>query len=60
MTKNLIILMVAIVILFAGPWATIASINTLFGTEIPVNLSTWFSSLWLGMLVGGGVKAASK
>ena len=60
MTKNLIILMVAIVILFAGPWATIVSINTLFGTTIPINLSTWFASLWLGMLVGGGVKAASR
>ena len=60
MTKNLIILILAVMIIFAGPWATIVSINTLFGTAIPVNISTWFASLWLGMLVGGGVKAASK
>ena len=33
------------------PIFTINAINTLFGTEIPINFWTWLSALWLQALV---------
>jgi len=42
-------------LIFIVPFATINSINTLFGTDIPMTVNTWFSALWLGIIVGGGL-----
>lgn len=60
MTKNILIILMIALLIVCAPIATIVSINALFGTSISVNLYTWMSALWLGSLVGGGVKAASK
>ena len=53
---NLLIAIVAIVLIIAGPLATIASLNTLFLLDIPFNVFTWMSVLWLALIVQGGVK----
>lgn len=46
-------------ILFLGPLATIAALNTLFpALAIPYNIWTWLSALWLGALVSGGLVSA--
>jgi hypothetical protein len=60
MTKNILIILMIVLLIVCAPIATIVAINTLFGTSISVNLYTWMSALWLGGLVGGGAKAASK
>jgi len=33
--------------IFVVPFLSIWSCNTLFNTEIPYSLKTWFASLWL-------------
>jgi len=50
------VLFVLLVVLILGisPLITIWSINTLFHTNIPINLYTYFASLWLTGLVAGG------
>ncbi len=43
-----------------GPVFSIWSLNVLFGLAIPVTLKTYFSALWLNMVVYGAAAAASK
>lgn len=47
-------------IIIAAPIASIASVNTLFGTEIPVNFTTFFAAMWLNIVVGGGMYMSKK
>lgn len=49
LTIGLILALLVLVLL--SPFITIASVNTLFGTMIPYNVTTWFSSLWLTVCV---------
>ncbi len=42
------LIVLAIVLIVAGPLVTIWSLNTLFNLGIPMNLATWFATLWLG------------
>jgi hypothetical protein len=42
-----VLLLIVAAIIF-GPLLTIWAINTLFGTQIPFTLSTWFAALLLG------------
>lgn len=58
--KLTILAVIIIAIIIAGPLATIASLNTLFGLGIEVTFSTWLSALWLAMVVGGAVHKAGK
>jgi len=51
--KYLIIAVIVIAIVVLMPFATIWSINTLFGLTIPFTLDTWLASLILGSVVGG-------
>jgi hypothetical protein len=51
--KYLIIAVIVIAIVVLMPFATIWSINTLFGLTIPFTLDTWLASLILGGVVGG-------
>lgn len=48
-----------IVILCVGPLFTIWSLNCLFGTEIPVNFSTYCAVVWL-MTILHGIKLGYK
>ena len=34
-----------------GPVLTILSLNTLFSLTIPLNIWTWLSTLWLGIVL---------
>jgi hypothetical protein len=61
-TKLMIILgflVALIVILCVGPLFTIWSLNLLFGTEIPVNFSTYCAVVWI-MTVLHGIKLSYK
>ena len=40
-------------IIFVGPIFTIWSLNTLFGTEIPIDFKHWVAVLWLATLLRG-------
>ena len=55
----LFFLVALIAILCVGPLFTIWSINCLFGTEIPVNFSTYCAVVWL-MTVVHGIKLGYK
>lgn len=48
-----------LVLLFISPFISIWSINTLFGTNISINLWTYLAALWLTGLVAGS-KVGSK
>ncbi len=46
-----VVLIIAVIVF--GPMLTIWALNTLAGSNIPINLATWFAALWLGALLGG-------
>lgn len=51
--KYLIIALLVIAFVVIMPYATIWSINTLFGLTIPFTFDTWCASLILSGVVGG-------
>ena len=54
MTKILLMLALAVIVIVLGPVATIWSLNTLFPVlAIPYTFDTWLSALILGGVVGG-------
>lgn len=52
MNKIILVVLVLIAVI-AVPLLTIASINTLFGTEIAYGLKEWASALFLGSIISG-------
>ncbi|KKK98746.1 hypothetical protein LCGC14_1467250 [marine sediment metagenome] len=50
------VLLIIAVIMF-GPIITIWALNTLIGSSIPVNLATWFATLWLASLVASSSRS---
>lgn len=60
MIKLLLIILVAIAVIIAGPLITIWSLNTLFHTAIDSNSDTWFAMLWLQMIIGAAAANKSK
>jgi len=57
----LVLIILAIIVFIFAPMITIWSLNTIFGMSIPVNIATWFATLWLGMVVSSGaLKSSSK
>lgn len=53
MKTTAFIILFAIALVVLAPFATIWSINTLFGLAIPFTFDTWLASLILGGVVGG-------
>ena len=53
------IILLVVVLLFLSPFISVWSINTLFHTNIPINLWTYLAALWLTGLVAGS-KVGSK
>lgn len=53
------LILLVVVLLFLSPFISIWSINTLFHTNIPINLWTYLAVLWLTGLVAG-TKVGSK
>jgi hypothetical protein len=53
------LLLIALAIIVCGPLVTIWAINLLFGLTIPMNIGTWFASLWLGGIVGNASRVWS-
>ena len=51
--NNALIALVVLAILIAAPLATIASINVLFGTAIPFELTSWLAAFWLTAVFAG-------
>ena len=49
-----LLLLLVVLLLGISPLITIWSVNTLFHTDIPINLYTYSASLWLTGLVAGG------
>ena len=45
------VVLIVLGILFFAPLVTIWSLNMLFGLSIPIKLSTWFATLWLGTII---------
>lgn len=60
MSKVVLIVIFAGLVLWLAPLASIWSINTLFGTTIPFTFSTWAASLILGSVVGGQAMVSFK
>jgi hypothetical protein len=56
-TDALVLFVILIVILvIVCPFITIWAINTLFNTNIPMNIWTYMATLWLsGLVAGAGV-----
>ena len=54
----LIWLAILIAMIIFGPFATIWSINTLFGTTIAFTFETWLATVWLSMVTFGNVVSA--
>lgn len=50
--KVIAIIVVVVLLIILGPGLTIFSMNTLFGLAIEFNFYTWFSTIWLGLIVG--------
>ena len=60
-TLALIVLIVLLgAIIGFGPIITIWSLNTVFGTTIAYNFTTWFGTLWLGGIVAGAARSTTK
>ncbi len=53
------VILLVVVLLFLSPFISIWSINTLFGTNISINLWTYLAALWFTGLVAGS-KVGSK
>lgn len=60
-TKLLLIIAFAILLVIVGPVATIWSLNTLFPVlAIPLNFETWMAAFLLGAVVSGQGLSFSK
>lgn len=53
--KALILILIIAALIVVMPFATIASLNTLFGLAIPFNSYTWLSAAWLSIILTGSV-----
>ena len=42
---------IIIALIVFAPFATIASLNTLFALNIPYTFYTWLSTVWLGVFI---------
>ena len=51
----LLVLLVLLGVIIAGPLLTIASLNTLFGLNIAYTLGTYFSVMWMNLATFGGL-----
>jgi hypothetical protein len=49
-TTVILLLVLTLLLVIAGPLITISALNLLFGLSIPINLFTWCSMLWLHWL----------
>jgi len=56
--KTIALLILFLLAIVFGPFATIWAINTLFGTEIAYNIATWAAVFWL-LIAVNGAKASS-
>lgn len=56
--KGAIIIFLALVLIFVGPWLTWLSLTHIINTP-NFGVGNWFAALWL-MIVFGGVGAATK
>ncbi len=55
----IVLFLILVIVLF--PIATIVSINTLFLTNIPINISTWLATFWLSaMFSSSAISRAAK
>ena len=52
------VVLFCILLIIAGPFLTIAAINTLFGTGIAYTFPTWSSVFWLNLTTFGGLSMA--
>ena len=52
----LVVLIIAVVIF--GPMLTIWALNTLTGADIPINLATWFATLWLCSILASSSRSS--
>ena len=43
-----------LVMIIGSPFATIWAVNTLFGTGIPITLTTWLAAFWINLGFGTG------
>lgn len=55
MTRLIFLIAIFSLFVFIGPWATITSLNVLFGLNIPVTFSTWFATAWLHFVLASKV-----
>jgi hypothetical protein len=49
--NTVIVFVLALGIVFALPFASIWSVNTLFLTAIPYSIETWLAAFWLNALL---------
>ena len=52
--KAFFLVVLALVIIFMGPWFTILSAEVFLGTEIGLSIGTWFAALWVMILFASG------
>jgi hypothetical protein len=55
-TQILGIIVIAILAIIYAPLITIWALNILFGLTIPINLSTWFATLWITLVISTKTK----
>ena len=53
------LIILIIVLIGAGPFITIAAMNTLFNMSIAYNIWTWLSVMWLSLLAFGNSKKST-
>lgn len=51
---------IIIALIVFAPFATIASLNTLFALNIPYTFYTWLSTVWLGGFIARSAVSKSK
>ena len=51
MFNSTLLIIVAAVLVFIGPYFSILAVNTLFNTGIELNIYTWLSAAWINMLL---------
>lgn len=56
----LLVAVVVLVIVIAGPFWTIWALNLLFGLSIPITFKTWLAVTWLEIVLTASAKAGSK
>lgn len=51
--NNAFLALVLLAVIVGAPFATIASINVLFGTAIPFTFTSWLAAFWLTAVFAG-------